>query len=165
MDAEAAAADEAAGEIIDVIDDLTAEDIRQMLSTMDENDLRSLVSYVMDYFTDPNTGEVDYGSVFAMVGDFMDSEWTQEEIAAAEEKLETAQTTVEEAAEKVTDADLWTSVWDSAFGKLSEENIMSWVESMQTGTEQGYEKVLQAEEGLSNLLEGIFGAFVNSPAQ
>ena len=119
----------------------------------------------MNYFTDPNTGAVDYDQVFAMVGRFLDSGWTEELVLAAEDKLKEAQTAVEEAVDQVTDADLWASVWDSVFGGMSEENIMNWVGSMQTGAEEGYEKVLETEEELSTLLEGIFGAFINSPAE
>ena len=136
-----------------------------MLAGMDEDDLNALVGYVMNYFTDPNTGEVDYDDVFAMVGEFLDSGWTEEMMEAAEDKLEEAQSAAEKAAEEVPDAELWASVWDSVFSGMSEENIMNWVGSMQTGVEEGYGKVLETEEGLSNLLEGIFGAYINSPAE
>ena len=162
MDADSAAAEEAAGEIISEIAELTPEEIAEMLSTMDENDLRSLVSYVMDYFTDPNTGEVDYSAVFEMIGGFLESDWTEEDILAAEESLEAA---AAEEAEPGEAAGLWESVWDSVFMNLSEENVMGWVTSMQTGAEEGYQKVLEAEDTLSNLLEGIFGAFVGEPAE
>ncbi len=165
MDNDAAAADEAADELIDVIANLSADEIAEMLATMDENDLRSLVDYVMNYFTDPNTGEVDYDDVFEMVGKFLNSGWTEELMDAAEDKLEDAQPAAEETADQETDVNLWASAWDSVFGKMSEENVMNWVESMQTGAEEGYKKVLQAEEQLSNLLGGIFGAFINSPAE
>ena len=172
MDADAAAADEAAVEILDEISNMQPEEIRAKLDEMDKNDLQSLVSYVMNYFTDPNTGEVDYDDVFEMVGEFLDSGWTEEQIDAAEDKLEEAEekleeagAAVEEAVEQATDADHWASVWDKVFSGMSEENIMNWVESMQTGAEEGYGKVLESEEQLSNLLEGIFGAFVNTPAE
>ena len=165
MDAESAAADEAAGDLLDSLQDKSAEDIQTMLAGMDEDDLNALVGYVMNYFTDPNTGEVDYDDVFAMVGEFLDSGWTEEMMEAAEDKLEEAQSAAEEAAEEVPDAELWASVWDSVFSGMSEENIMNWVGSMQTGVEEGYGKVLETEEGLSNLLEGIFGAYINSPAE
>ncbi len=163
MDDAAAAAEEEAGEIISELENLSAEDIRAMLATMDENDLLSLVSYVMDYFTDPNTGEVDYDSVFKMVGEFMGSGWDEEMIEAAEDKLEAAPAA--DAAEAAGGADLWASVWDTVFTGMSEENIMNWVGSMQTGEEEGYEKVLESEKALSSLLEGIFGAFVAAPAE
>ena len=95
----------------------------------------------------------------------MQSDWTQEQMNAAGEKLEAAQSAAEEAAEGTSESDVWTSVWDSLFGNMSEESIMSWIESMQTGAQEGYEKVLEAEQKLSNLLEGIFGAYINAPAQ
>ena len=167
MDADAAAADDAAAEIIDVVENLTAEDIEAMLANMDENDLQSLVSYVMDYFTDPETGEVDYEAVFAMVGDFMSSDWTKEQISAAGDKLEEAAAGMKDQAAEAADqaVSAWSSAWDSIFSRLTQENVMTWVESMQTGAEEGYQKVLETEQQLSNLLEGIFGAFVTAPAE
>ena len=165
MDTESAAADEAAGELMDAVAEMSPEEIQAQLAEMDKDDLNALVGYVMNYFTDPNTGKVDYDDVFEMVGGILDSGWTEELIEAAEDKLEEAQTAVEEAVDQATDADLWASVWDSVFSGMSEENIMNWVGSMQTGAEEGYEKVLESEEKLSTLLEGIFGAFINSPAE
>ncbi len=165
MDAEAAAADEAVGDLINSLQGKSAKDIQTMLSEMGEDDLNALVGYVMNYFTDPNTGKVDYDDVFEMVGGFLESGWTEELMEAAEDKLEEAKNAAEEDVEETSDADLWASVWDSVFGGMSEENIMNWVGSMQTGVEEGYGKVLETEEELSNLLEGIFGAFINSPAE
>ncbi|MBQ6508255.1 MAG: insulinase family protein [Flexilinea sp.] len=171
LDAEAAAADEAAGELLDVIADLSAEEIAEMAANMDEDDLNALVGYVMNYFTDPNTGEVDYDDVFEMVGEFLETGWTEDMAEAAEDRLEEAgavpadEQAAEDAAEEAGEADLWASVWDSVFMGLDEENIMSWVESMQTGAEEGYEKALESSEELSNLLEGIFGAFIGTSAE
>ena len=172
MDDAATAVEETAGEIMDEIADLSGEEIAEMLSTMDENDLNSLVSYVMNYFTDPNTGKVDYDQVFKMIGGFLESGWTAEMAEAAEVKLEDADKMREEAAavaedeaETVSDDDLWALVWDSVFTSLDEENLMGWVQSMQTGVTEGYEKALESSEELSNLLEGIFGAFIGSAAE
>ena len=97
-----------------------------------------------------------------MIGGFLESDWTEDAIVAAEENLETA---AAEETEPGEDASLWASVWDSVFMNLSEENVMNWVTSMQTGAEEGYQQVLETEDQLSNLLEGIFSAFVGGSAE
>lgn len=159
MSAESEAADELLGQI----SSLTADEIQKMAAGMDKTELDSLLVYAMQYFADPNTGEVEPADVFAMIGSILNKDWTAEQTAAAGAKLEEAAASVSEP--ESGDAGLWAQAIDTVFGGLSQENLMSWVESMQTHAQEGYQKVLESEETLSNLLEGIFGAYVEQPAE
>lgn len=162
MDAETAGAEEEVSGLLDSIKDLSGKEIAEQLAAMDKNDLSALTGYVMNYFADPNTGEVDYDHGFTLIGDVMNTGWTDEMEKEAADRLKEAEQAAGENAETGADAELWASALDTTFAGISQENLMSWVGFMQTGDDGGYEQVLKAEPQLANLLEGICGAFINA---
>ncbi len=153
--AEEASADD---DLIAAIAVLTPEEIETMAASMDEEDLRSVVSYVMDYFTDED-GRVDEAKVFELVGAFMNDKWSDAEIAEAVEDLEPDE------GETVADpetVDGWEALIDSFMNELNEENMTTWLQKVFSDTAEGAEQIdaQPAEGGLSSLLQGLFSAFV-----
>ncbi len=150
-------------ELLAVIRNLTADDIRTMLANMDEDDLQSLVEYVMDQFTDPETGVVDTKKVFELVGSFMgDSRWSKEEIDEAVEELEEDHDDDKGSAENSSETDIWKSMIDSVFSQIDKEKAAEWLYSVEEAASERAAEVLLYEESLANFLEGIFGAYILS---
>ena len=149
-------------EIVETLPDMSAEDIQAMLAEMDRNDLRMLTAYVISYFGDPQTGEVDYDQALALSGALLDSGWTEEEIAAAAAELLAADPA---AVSETEDASTWTKVWDTMFMGLGEEDMTAWITSMQSGDLEGYTQVLQSNEQMNKLLRSILGYFVSTAAE
>ncbi|MBQ6518549.1 MAG: insulinase family protein [Anaerolineaceae bacterium] len=145
-------------ELIAAISELTPEDIEAMLANMDENDLQSLVSYVMDYFTDEN-GNVDQQKVFDLVGSFMNEKWSDAEVSAAVENLDPADG--EAAVQDLETVSQWESIFDTFMSGLNGESLESWMENAVTEMYEQDEAAADLfQTGLSNLLQGIFGAYV-----
>ena len=145
-------------ELIGVIAALSPEEIEAMIASMDDDDMRSVVSYVIDYFTDEN-GRVDEKKVFELVGAFMNDKWSDDEIEEAVEELEPDDDDSVSDQEKV---DGWMKVFDTFMEQLDEENMTDWLVNFFSGTENSAE---QPESGtvdnaLSSLLQGLFSAFV-----
>ena len=155
---EAAAETSADDELITAIAALSPKEIEDMAATMDEEDLRSVVSYVIDYFTDEE-GKVNEAKVFELVGVFMNDKWSDAEIAEAVEELEPDE------GETVTDQESvngWEAVFDSFMEKLNEEDMTAWLQKVFAEPFEGAEQIdpQSAESGLSSLLQGFFSAFV-----
>ena len=152
-------AEETTGDdLIAVISELTPEEIEAMAANMDEEDLRSVVSYVIDYFTDEN-GKVDETKVFKLVGAFMNDKWSDAEISEAVEELEPNEGETVQDEEAVSK---WESVFDNLFSELNEESWANWLEKVNSNSGESSEtgEQVSLQESLKNLLEGIFGAFV-----
>ena len=155
---EAAAETSADDELITAIAALSPKEIEDMAATMDEEDLRSVVSYVIDYFTDEE-GKVDEAKVFELVGAFMNDKWSDAEIAEAVEELEPDEG--ETVADQET-VDGWEAVFDSFMEKLNEEDMTAWLQKVFSEPAEGDDQAdpQSAEGGLSSLLQGLFSAFV-----
>ena len=159
MNGEEAAADTAYDDdLIAAIAALSPEEIEAMAASMDEEDLRSVVSYVIDYFTDED-GKVNEAKVFELVSAFMNDKWSDAEIAEAVEEL------VQDEGETVTDqetVDGWEAVFDSFLEKLNEENLTAWLQKVFSVSADGAEQQdpQSVESSLSSLLQGLFSAFV-----
>ena len=159
MNGEEAAADTAYDDdLIAAIAALSPEEIEAMAASMDEEDLRSVVSYVIDYFTDED-GKVNEAKVFELVSAFMNDKWSDAEIAEAVEELALDE------GETVTDqetVDGWEAVFDSFLQKLNEENLTAWLQKVFSVSADGAEQPdpQSVESSLSSLLQGLFSAFV-----
>lgn len=138
------AADPEATEIIDVLSAMSAEEIAEMLSSMSPDDLQSLMSYVMDYFTDGD-GNVDFGKVFALVGENIPLDGlpvvpdTVEDLLSGETNLES----------------VWTDVVDSLFSEID----------MQQVTDVVSEVFAPDADQLENFVSGVVGAFLGQFAE
>ena len=156
-----AAAEPAAGsdeELLAVIAELSPEEIEAMLANMDENDLRSLVDYVIDQFTDEN-GNVDQEKVYELVGSFMNDNWSEAEISEMLEGL-----SVTDLSKYISDEatlNSWNSLWDSLTSQLSQENVGGWLQNVFSDAmgSDGTSDTGSSGNDLMSLVEGLFGAF------
>ena len=129
-----------------------------MLANMDENDLRSLVDYVIDQFTDEN-GNVDQEKVYELVGSFMNDNWSEAEISEMLEGL-----SVTDLSKYISDEatlNSWNSLWDSLTSQLSQENVGGWLQNVFSDAmgSDGTSDTGSSGNDLMSLVEGLFGAF------
>ena len=160
-------------ELIAAIAALTPEEIEEMAASMDEEDLRSVVSYIMDQFTDED-GKVDEAKVFELVGGFMNGKWSGSEIEEAVEELEPDE---DESVSDQETVDGWMEIFDAFMKELNEENMTGWLQEVfsapadsapaegeaadtvpDDGTEEGGAE--SAVDGLISLIQGLFSAYV-----
>ena len=153
-------------EIMDVLMSMSKEELRDMFASMDKQDLASIMSYVMDCFTDEN-GNVDMVQVLSLFNEAKNAGWTEEQILAASEYLEetSAPAAVEDeaaAAEAEAVAAEEGISLDSLFGDFfsSSEEMQSLYDYVEAGEYEDAVALLSDETSFNALLEGLFESYL-----
>ncbi len=153
-------------EIMDVLMSMSKEELREMFASMDKQDLASIMSYVMDCFTDEN-GNVDMVQVLSLFNEAKNAGWTDEQILAASEYLEetsAAAAVEDEAAVAEAEAEAVEEgiSLDSLFGDFfsSSEEMQSLYDYVEAGEYEDAVALLSDETSFNALLEGLFESYL-----
>ncbi len=145
-------------EIMDILKDMSKEELREMFASMDKQDLASIMSYVMDCFTDEN-GNVDMVQVLSFFNEAKNAGWTEEQILAASEYLE--ETSAEAEAAEAVPAELGFTI-DSLFDDLfsSSEEMQSLYDYVEAGEYEAAAALLSDETAFNAVLEGLLESYL-----
>ncbi len=145
-------------EIMDILKGMSKEELREMFASMDKQDLASIMSYVMDCFTDEN-GNVDMVQVLSFFNEAKNAGWTEEQILAASEYLE--ETSTEAEAAEAVPAELGFTI-DSLFDDLfsSSEEMQSLYDYVEAGEYEAAAALLSDETAFNAVLEGLLESYL-----
>ncbi len=145
-------------EIMDILKGMSKEELREMFASMDKQDLASIMSYVMDCFTDEN-GNVDMVQVLSFFNEAKNAGWTEEQILAASEYLE--ETSAEAEAAEAVPAELGFTI-DSLFDDLfsSSEEMQSLYDYVEAGEYEAAAALLSDETAFNAVLEGLLESYL-----
>ncbi len=145
-------------EIMDILKNMSNEELREMFASMDKQDLASIMSYVMDCFSDEN-GNVDMVQVLSFFNEAKNAGWTEEQILAASEYLE--ETSAEAEAAEAVPAELGFTI-DSLFDDLfsSSEEMQSLYDYVEAGEYEAAAALLSDETAFNAVLEGLLESYL-----
>ncbi len=151
---------EGSNEIYDLLMSMSPEELREMFSSMDREDLASVMSYLMDCFTD-ETGNVDMVQVLSVFNEAKNAGWTDEQIQSAVDFLDTSasEATLETEVDALVEEELSVAdLFDGFFSSNEEIQFLS--ESIAAGDYESAAAVLNEDTPMNAVMESLLDSYM-----
>lgn len=151
---------EASNEIYGILMSMSSEELREMFSSMDQEDLASIMSYVMDCFTD-ETGNVDMVQVLSVFNEAKNAGWTDEQIQSAVDYLDAsvADAAPETEADQTDEEEIsLADLFDGFFSSSEEIELLS--ESIAAGDYESAAAELNEETPMNAIMESLIDSYM-----